>query len=143
MKVLSFHRSSKSNIKVSTKQTTQIIQNFNLILAEWKLENERFQTNRKKTEKRAMEMSNYFHKLWNVELLENWKSTSYVFLMKTMAITNNLLYAPFFSFFSSQFFIHIFLLIFYLSPSLSLLLFSISFRKHILCYDLWTLFPGF
>ena len=143
MKVLSFHRSSKINIKVSTKQTTQIIQDFNLILAEWKLENERFQTNRKKTEKRAMEMSNYFHKLWNVELLENWKSASHVFLMKTMAITNNLLYAPFFSFFSSQFFIHIFLLMFYLSPSLSLPLFSISFRKHILCYDLWTLFPGF
>ena len=99
MKVLSFHRSSKINIKVSTKQTTQIIQNFNLILTEWKLENERFQTNRKRTEKRAMEMSNYFHKLWNIELLENWKSTSHVFLMKTMAITNNLLYAPFFSLF--------------------------------------------
>ena len=49
-------RSSKINIKVPTKQAAQIIQNFILILTEWKLENERFQSNRNKKEKQAMEI---------------------------------------------------------------------------------------
>ena len=60
MEILSFYRSSNINIKEPPKQTSQIIQNFNLILAEWKLENKRFQNNRNKIEKRARERSNNF-----------------------------------------------------------------------------------
>ena len=41
IEILIFYRSSKTNIKKLTKQTSQIIQSFNLILIEWKLETKR------------------------------------------------------------------------------------------------------
>ena len=77
------------SIKERTKQTSWIFKNFNLILAEWKIENENFQNIRSKTEKRAMEISNFLLRLWIVELPGNRISTNQVFLMKTMTITNN------------------------------------------------------
>ena len=86
------------SIKERTKQTSWIFKNFNLILAEWKIENENFQNIRSKTEKRAMEISNFLLRLWIVELPGNWISTNQVFLMKTMTITNNVVVCPVFFF---------------------------------------------
>ena len=86
------------SIKERTKQTSWIFKNFNLILAEWKIENENFQNIRSKTEKRAMEISNFLLRLWIVELPENRISTNQVFLMKTMTITNNVVVCPVFFF---------------------------------------------
>ena len=86
------------SIKERTKQTSWIFKNFNLILAEWKIENENFQNIRSKTEKRAMEISNFLLRLWIVELPGNRISTNQVFLMKTMAITNNVVVCPVFFF---------------------------------------------
>ena len=86
------------SIKERTKQTSSIFKNFNLILAEWKIENENFQNIRSKTEKRAMEISNFLLRLWIVELPGNRISTNQVFLMKTMTITNNVVVCPVFFF---------------------------------------------
>ena len=86
------------SIKERTKQTSWIFKNFNLILAEWKIENENFQNIRSKTEKRAMEISNFLLRLWIVELPGNRISTNQVFLMKTMTITNNVVVCPIFFF---------------------------------------------
>ena len=86
------------SIKERTKQTSWIFKNFNLILAEWKIENENFQNIRSKTEKRAMEISNFLLRLWIVELPGNRISTNQVFLMKTMTITNNVVACPVFFF---------------------------------------------
>ena len=86
------------SIKERTKQTSWIFKNFNLILAEWKIENENFQNIRGKTEKRAMEISNFLLRLWIVELPGNRISTNQVFLMKTMTITNNVVVCPVFFF---------------------------------------------
>ena len=86
------------SIKERTKQTSWIFKNFNLILAEWKIENENFQNIRSKTEKRAMEIRNFLLRLWIVELPGNWISTNQVFLMKTMTITNNVVVCPVFFF---------------------------------------------
>ena len=86
------------SIKERTKQTSWIFKNFNLILAEWKIENENFQNIRSKTEKRAMEISNFLLRLWIVELPGNRMSTNQVFLMKTMTITNNVVVCPVFFF---------------------------------------------
>ena len=86
------------SIKERTKQTSWIFKNFNFILAEWKIENENFQNIRSKTEKRAMEISNFLLRLWIVELPGNWISTNQVFLMKTMTITNNVVVCPVFFF---------------------------------------------
>ena len=86
------------SIKERTKQTSWIFKNFNLILAEWKIENENFQNIRSKTEKRAMEISNFLLRLWIVELPGNRVSTNQVFLMKTMTITNNVVVCPVFFF---------------------------------------------
>ena len=86
------------SIKERTKQTSWIFKNFNLILAEWKIENENFQNIRSKTEKRAMEISNFLLRLWIVELPGNRISTNQVFLMKTMTITNNVVVCPVFFF---------------------------------------------
>ena len=86
------------SIKERTKQTSWIFKNFNLILAEWKIENENFQNIRSKTEKRAMEISNFLLRLWIVELPGNRISTNQVFLMKTMTTTNNVVVCPVFFF---------------------------------------------
>ena len=86
------------SIKERTKQTSWIFKNFNLILAEWKIENENFQNIRSKTEKRAMEISNFLLRLWIVELPGNRISTNQVFLMKTMTTTNNVVVYPVFFF---------------------------------------------
>ena len=86
------------SIKERTKQTSWIFKNFNLILAEWKIENENFQNIRSQTEKRAMEISNFLLRLWIVELPGNRISTNQVFLMKTMTITNNVVVCPVFFF---------------------------------------------
>ena len=86
------------SIKERTKQTSWIFKNFNLILAEWKIENENFQNIRSKTEKWAMEISNFLLRLWIVELPGNRISTNQVFLMKTMTITNNVVVCPVFFF---------------------------------------------
>ena len=86
------------SIKERTKQTSWIFKNFNLILAEWKIKNENFQNIRSKTEKRAMEISNFLLRLWIVELPGNRISTNQVFLMKTMTITNNVVVCPIFFF---------------------------------------------
>ena len=86
------------SIKERTKQTSWIFKNFNLILAEWKIENKNFQNIRSKTEKRAMEISNFLLRLWIVELPGNRISTNQVFLMKTMTITNNVVVCPVFFF---------------------------------------------
>ena len=63
IEILSFNRSSKINIKEPAKQTSRIIQNFNFIIAEWKLENKRFQNNRNKTEQQTKESSNFLFTL--------------------------------------------------------------------------------
>ena len=86
------------SIKERTKQTSWIFKNFNLILAEWKIENENFQNIRSKTEKRAMEISNFLLRLWIVELPGNRISTNQVFLMKTITTTNNVVVCPVFFF---------------------------------------------
>ena len=47
-------------MKELTKQTSQIIQNFNLIFTEWRLENKSFfQNNRNKAEKQDKQNSNF------------------------------------------------------------------------------------
>ena len=53
-----------------------MIQNFNLILTEWKLENKRFQNNGNKTEKQDKENNNFWHRAGNAELPETQKIKS-------------------------------------------------------------------
>ena len=77
-----------------------------------------FQNKRNKTEKRVMEISNFLHKVWHVELSVNQISTSQDFLMKTMVIANNVVVSSLFlSLFQPIFqlvFIHIVLFFFLL-----------------------------
>ena len=46
-------------------------------------------------QKRAMEISNFLHRVWNVEIPENRISTNQIFLMNIMSIAINAVYAPF------------------------------------------------
>ena len=64
--MLSFYRSWKIHIK-----EPEIIRNINLILTEWKSENEGIKISINKTEKPGKENSNFQHRVGNIELPEN------------------------------------------------------------------------
>lgn len=98
MKILSCYRSSRSTSKY---QTSQVIRNFNLILLNESSKIKGFKI--AVTRQKSLKISNFVHRDWNVELAENRISTNYVFLVKTIVITNiaavaNISYISTFSF---------------------------------------------
>ena len=76
-----FYRPRKIDQHVPSKETSQISQNFKLILAEWRIKNEKFR-NIKITGTILTQSLEY-------RVIRKKVSTKQVFLMKVMAITNN------------------------------------------------------